>query len=159
MRAPGGPCQRARRTRQRDRAHCALRGERAGTGGSAPEKACKPGPVPRAVRPGATIICLRRRLPGASSGQPESRAGHPIALLFGLAPGGVCLADAVTRAAGELLPHRFTLTVLLRRSVLCGTVPWGRPPWPLASTLPCGARTFLPPRCRDRRSPGFLWRT
>src|SRR5688572_15131318 len=81
-----------------------------------------------------------------------------MALLFGLAPGGVCLADAVTRAAGELLPHRFTLTVSLRRSVLCGTVPWGRPPWPLASTLPCGARTFLPPRCRDRRSPSLLWR-
>jgi len=26
--------------------------------------------------------------------------------------------------------------------------PWGRPPWALPSTLPCGARTFLPPRCR-----------
>jgi hypothetical protein len=24
--------------------------------------------------------------------------------------------------------------------------PWGRPPWPLASTLPFGARTFLPSR-------------
>jgi len=35
-----------------------------------------------------------------------------MAPLFGLAPGGVCRADAVTRAAGELLPHRFTLTVL-----------------------------------------------
>src|SRR5438093_10596013 len=43
---------------------------------------------------------------------PRARAGNPIALLFGLAPGGVCLADAVTRAAGELLPHRFTLTAL-----------------------------------------------
>src|SRR6267378_329684 len=41
---------------------------------------------------------------------PRARTGRPIALLFGLAPGGVCLADAVTRAAGELLPHRFTLT-------------------------------------------------
>jgi len=42
---------------------------------------------------------------------PRARAGHPIALLFGLAPGGVCRAGAVARAAGELLPHRFTLTV------------------------------------------------
>ena len=41
---------------------------------------------------------------------PRARAGHPIALLFGLAPGGVCRAGAVARAAGELLPHRFTLT-------------------------------------------------
>src|SRR5438045_1332677 len=36
--------------------------------------------------------------------------------------------------------------------------PWGRPPWPLASTLPCGARTFLPPRCRSRRPSDLLWR-
>jgi hypothetical protein len=35
------------------------------------------------------------------------RAGHP---LFGLAPGGVCRAAPVTRDAGALLPHRFTLT-------------------------------------------------
>jgi len=30
--------------------------------------------------------------------------------LFGLAPGGVYLANLVAQAAGELLPHRFTLT-------------------------------------------------
>src|SRR5688500_5410148 len=48
---------------------------------------------------------------------PRARTGRPIALLFGLAPGGVCLADAVTRAAGELLPHRFTLTASRRRYV------------------------------------------
>jgi len=30
--------------------------------------------------------------------------------LCGLAPGGVCQARPVTRPAGELLPHRFTLT-------------------------------------------------
>ena len=43
--------------------------------------------------------------------------------LFGLAPGGVCRAPAVTRSGGGLLPHRFTLTCGLsrRRSVLCGT--------------------------------------
>jgi len=33
--------------------------------------------------------------------------------LLGLAPGGVCLAGPVTRAAGELLPHLFTLTLLV----------------------------------------------
>jgi len=35
------------------------------------------------------------------------RAGHP---QFGLAPGGVCRAAPVTRGAGGLLHHRFTLT-------------------------------------------------
>ena len=43
-------------------------------------------------------------LPGSSGGQPS------IAPLFGLAPGGVCLASPVTRGTGALLPHRFTLT-------------------------------------------------
>jgi hypothetical protein len=37
------------------------------------------------------------------------RAGHPYPLL-GLAPDGVYLAAPVARHAGELLPHRFTLT-------------------------------------------------
>ncbi len=36
--------------------------------------------------------------------------------LLGLAPGGVCLAAAVTSDAGALLPHRFTLA----RSRSCG---------------------------------------
>ncbi|CCH20440.1 hypothetical protein MILUP08_45322 [Micromonospora lupini str. Lupac 08] len=31
--------------------------------------------------------------------------------MLGLAPGGVYLATPVTRGAGGLLPHRFTLTV------------------------------------------------
>jgi hypothetical protein len=104
--------------------------------------------------PRETVISLGRRLPGASSGLTRERhAGRAspgretgIALLFGLAPGGVYRAGAVARAAGELLPHRFTLTVALprRRFTFCGTGPWGCPPWRLASTLPCGARTFLP---------------
>ena len=104
-------------------------------------------------------------MPGASSGhtrEPHAGRASPalasgIALLFGLAPGGVYRADPVTRAAGELLPHRFTLTARReRRFAFCGTDPWGRPPWPLTSTLPCGARTFLPrelPRAGDH--PAF----
>src|SRR5262245_20230273 len=59
---------------------------------------------------------------------PRARTGRPIALLFGLAPGGVCLADAVTRAAGELLPHRFTLTSLAAAVCFCGTFRGVAPP-------------------------------
>jgi hypothetical protein len=87
------------------------------------------------------IISLGRRLPGASSDLPGShpdRANPPspffpcgqsddVAPLFGLAPSGVCQAKPVTRPAGELLPHRFTLTPAHRstpwRSVFCGTFP------------------------------------
>ncbi len=87
------------------------------------------------------IISLGRRLPDASSDLPGShpdRANPPspffpcgqsggVAPLFGLAPSGVCQAKPVTRPAGELLPHRFTLTPASRsapwRSVFCGTFP------------------------------------
>jgi len=78
-------------------------------------------------------------LPGASSGHTRERhAGRAspgretrIALLLGLAPGGVCRAGAVTRVAGELLPHRFTLTVLagggfLSVALVRGVAPPGR---------------------------------
>ena len=79
------------------------------------------------------------------------------ALLFGLAPSGVCRADAVTRAAGELLPHRFTLTAPLAGAAVCFLLhfPWGHPPWALPSTLPCGARTFLSPRLVASDRPSF----
>ena len=64
------------------------------------------------LRPAAAIH-LGRTSPFASCGLPggcpEGRAGHPC-LLLGLAPDGVCRAAAVARDAGELLPHRFTLT-------------------------------------------------
>src|ERR1044071_4291661 len=69
--------------------------------------------------------------------------------LSGLAPGGVCLATTVSRRAGGLLHHRFTLTSdpvrrrRRRRSVLCGTDPAGHPGWALPTTSSCGARTFL----------------
>jgi hypothetical protein len=42
---------------------------------------------------------------------PVRRNGFPQRyFLFDLAPSGVCLAKPVTRPAGALLPHRFTLT-------------------------------------------------
>ena len=46
--------------------------------------------------------------------------------LLGLASGGVCLASPVTRDAGALLPHRFTLTTPPKgrwRFAFCGTFP------------------------------------
>ncbi len=58
------------------------------------------------------IIPLVRPLPAGSSDQPGNSGGQPSnAPLFGLAPGGVCLAPDVTTGTGELLPHRFTLTL------------------------------------------------
>ena len=60
--------------------------------------------------------CRRRQAPAA---YPQARAGSPRTparapprggALLGLAPGGVYRATPVTRSAGGLLPHRFTLT-------------------------------------------------
>ncbi len=99
--------------------------------------ACRPGSVPGSLsvtggRP--SIYGGRCRHPSAI--YPRARAGRPRTHarpgpegsgLLDLAPGGVCLADPVTRVAGGLLHHRFTLAPPVRgrsgRSVLCGTVP------------------------------------
>ena len=66
---------------------------------------------------------------------------------FNLAPGGVYLATPVTRGAGALLPHRFTLTCLERQAVCflwhCPASCLGLP---LTTALLCGVRTFLGPR-------------
>jgi len=82
------------------------------------------------------------------------RAARPT---FGLAPGGVYQADQVTPAAGALLPHRFTLACARRTvpSAVCFLwhFPAGRPDWPLASTLPYGAPTFLSRLRRRNAAP------
>src|SRR5688572_21386382 len=74
-----------------------------------------------------------------------ARAARP---LLGLAPGGVCRAPSVTggavrsyRTVSPLPPGRPEAA----RTAVCSLwhCPAGLPDWPLASTLPCGARTFL----------------
>jgi hypothetical protein len=65
-------------------------------------------------------------------GHPTPRAAHlgrdgrTTLSLLGLAPDGACIAATVTRRAGGLLPHRFTLTACRRtgsrRSALCCAV-------------------------------------
>ena len=132
------------------------------------EPACKPDSVPGPEPGWRSSICDDRcRPPGAI--YPEARASSPRTLprvpggtLLDLAPGGVCLATPVTRGAGGLLHHRFTLTPTpLRepgRSVLCGTVPRVAPggcyPPPCSvesglSSMPRGTATARPTRPRD----------
>ncbi len=117
--------------------------------GISDQAACKPGLVPR-IRSGATVIhlrsCLRTTwcdLPGQHAEahvQPEDCGLS----LFGLAPGGACLAPFL--AVGAVRSYR-TVSPLpgpkARRSVLCcafpGVTPAGRYPAPCLR----GARTFL----------------
>jgi hypothetical protein len=107
--------------------------------------------------------------PPAGSGGPPSNACAPPTLadrwLLDLAPGGVYLAAAVTRGAGGLLHHRFTLTDSARgRPAVCFLwhCPAAHAGLPLTTTLSCGARTFLdgPAPCgaNPTRPPGRLIR-
>ncbi len=101
------------------------------------------------------IIYLGRRLPAASRGLPggcpeREGTGRPPdapSRLLGLAPDGGCLAASVTRRAGGLLHHLFTLTDLSRRS-LSVALSAGRPARVLPGVVPCGVRTFLAPWLR-----------
>ena len=88
-------------------------------------------------RPVAIHLC---GLPGG-----VERAAHP---LLDLAPGGVCRAVPVTRHAGALLPHRFTLTCepsiargLHRRSLSVALVREVTPTW--LSPAPCPVESRL----------------
>ncbi len=116
---------------------------------------------PEAVtRYGVMTIHLASPLPTRSSDLPGDLDGPPSNVpLFGLAPGGVYRAPAVTGRPGELLPHPFTLTRVdakhrRGRFPFCGTF------LPVAGTgdypAPCPSEPGLsspPPR---RRSSGHL---
>ena len=103
---------------------------------------------------------LLKRLKRPTRGPGTSRVGPrsvivpgdatETALLFGLAPDGVCRAGAVARPAGKLLPHRFTLTGGAARVLPAVCFLWHFPfprrrgRWALPTIAPCGVRTFLP---------------
>ena len=70
--------------------------------------------------------------------RPHRRCG-----LLGLASGGVCLATPVTRSAGALLPHRFTLTTMAVAVCFLWHFPASHLGLLLAITLLCEVRTFL----------------
>jgi len=60
-----------------------------------------------------TVIHLGSASPLTSSDLPEPDAGRTNGFLFGLAPSGVYHAAACYQLRGALLPHPFTLTVVL----------------------------------------------
>ena len=127
------------------------------------EKKVRSGPVSRVLFPcgcspqGDGHFSRTADYPDAQAAYPEAvadRTGPRTALvagcsLFGLAPSGVCRASLVTQAAGELLPHRFTLTPRAEcprgRFAFCCTFPGLADRWALPTTASYGARTFLSP--------------
>src|SRR5262249_23366054 len=70
---------------------------------------------------------------------PRDTSG-PLTLLFGLAPGGVWHARAITRAPVGSYP---TVSPLPEGGLFSVPLSADRSAPPLTATLPCGARTFL----------------
>src|SRR5438445_13672758 len=114
------------------------------------EPPCKPGPVSPPRRRGGggghssrtrVAAGLERAYPGARRATVAARSGAP---LFALAPGGACRAAAVT--GGAVRSCRTVSPLPAFRPAVCSLwrCPASRLGWPLTSTLPCGARTFLP---------------
>jgi len=97
-------------------------------------------------------IYLGLPLPAASSVLPDRQAGHLIAVLFGLATGGVYTASLVTKTAVGSYPAISPLPVFLEKpSAVCFLLhfPSARAAWPLASTLALCCPDFPPaPRIR-----------
>ena len=92
-------------------------------------------------------IYLGAASPLPSSGQPERRPGQPFALLFALAPDGVCQATVLPRCWCALTAP-FQLFSRRPKGAagefsFLWHFPSGRPAQPLAGILPCGVRTFL----------------
>jgi len=99
------------------------------------------------------VIYLERRLPAASSGLPGAQTGRAAPFLpcrqasplLGLAPGGGCLAAAVTSSAGGLLHHLFTITLCLvwQRAVCFSVALFRRVTPPGCYPAPCPAEPGL----------------
>ena len=98
----------------------------------------------------ATVIPLDRPLLTGSSDLPGSLAGRAVPPpLFGLAPRGVFPAGGITPAAVRSYRTISPLPQVSTRGgifsvALSVKTPLRGPPRPLAGTLPCGDRTFLP---------------
>ena len=127
--------------------------------------ACKPGSVP-GDKPRVTVISLGQRLPEGSSDLPEGVGGpgRPSPPIWSCSRWGLPSQPVTRLLVGSYIKRlsRPTFSPLPprergRRYVFCCTFPilrrrasgfpegpsFGR--WPLATTAPCGARTFLPP--------------
>src|SRR5262245_20261651 len=127
----------------------------------APEKVCKPGPVPSRSPARATVISLGRRLPGVSSGltREHGRATRWLSYSTLLRVG---FAEP-TRSPAPLVSSYLTVSPLPR--LVSGAVfflwHWsvGLPPLGVTQHPALRSPDFPPAtRCRGRRPSSLLWR-
>ncbi len=114
--------------------------------------ACKPGSVwprfdpERGSHSSGTAFACRLAQPTRMTGPEtgcERAFARPVSSLFGLAPGGVYLAAAVTRSAVGSYPTLSPLPCDAWRFALCGTFPGVAPAGRYPAPYFRGARTFL----------------
>jgi len=101
-------------------------------------------------------LCLATSdLPAGRAAVNRSYPGR-VSGLLGLAGGGVYPAGAVTGAAVRSYRTISPLPVPMGTSAVyfLWHFPAGRPGWPLATTVPCPARTFLPRFCLRQKTRG-----
>lgn len=99
------------------------------------------------------IIHLGRLSPDASSDLPGNGAGRALVSLFGLAPGGVCPATAITNSA--VRSCRTISPLPLRAVSFLWHFPSAHAVQMLSGASPCGARTFL----RRQKPAAIAWPT
>lgn len=122
--------------------------------GARDRPACKPGSVRTAGRPCRAGDHPSRPTVAGGLERPTRVLGRAALgrTLSGLAPDGVYRAAPVTRRAGGLLHHLFTLTRSRRAVYFLWHCPAGFPEWALPTIQLCGARTFLETRLSMRRA-------
>jgi hypothetical protein len=128
------------------------------------EPACKPASVPRRSRGGghpsgtgvaAGLVRSTRGLGRASlRGRVAATGTSPIRPCSGWGLPSRPVTRPLVRSYRTVSP----LPSRLRGAAVCSLwhCPAGCPDWPLASTLPCGGRTFLDPGGPGPRPPGRL---
>ena len=116
-----------------------------------PERPCKPSFVPPPFEDGdehssRALVAQGPRQRATREQDGPSLSSCEDAPLLALASGGVCRAAHVTVRAVRSYRTVSPLPPPVRAEAVCFLwhFPAGRPDWPLASTLPCEARTFLP---------------
>ncbi len=116
---------------------------------------CKPRSVPR----GAAIIYLSHKLPYEIKQHTRRflRSGPLHCACLALLPVGFAWPPA-SLPTPVVSYTAVSPSPIAGNTPLCCTLPSGHPAWPLASTVPSGARTFLVPAYAATQSPGQLGR-
>ena len=139
-------------------------GAQPGQGWAQGESACKPASVPGSPRGGghpsgtgvaAGLVRSTRGLGRASlRGRVAAAGASPIRPCSGWGLPSRPVTRPLVRSYRTVSP----LPVRSRGPAVCSLwhFPAGRPDWPLASTLPCGGRTFLDPGEPGPRPPSRL---